>query len=101
MSNVSTLTYRESLYFQKKTRISLEEISLRFCNRRFVFRIEIHCTSGGRRKECDQGWCHLPDSLVVEIFAGHFAHEDHDHLSRHLPWTHQQEGICKHTFSGE
>ena len=48
---------------------------------------------GGRGKKRDQGWCHLPDEPLVEIFARQVVHEDHDHLSLRQSRTHRQEEL--------
>ena len=55
ISNFSTLTYSGSLYLQKKTLISFDKISVRFCSRRLMFRNATHCTSGGEDNSVTRG----------------------------------------------
>lgn len=65
ISTFSTLTYNGSLYLQKKTRISLESNSGRFCSNKLIFRRETHWTSGGEDSSVTSGGAILRTSCLM------------------------------------
>lgn len=65
ISSFSTLTYSGSLYLQKKTRISFDRMSDRFCRRRLIFLRATHWTSGGEDKSVTNGGAILRTSCLI------------------------------------
>ena len=95
MSSFSTLTYGGSLYLQKNTRISLDNVSGRFCSRRLIFRSATHWTSGAdemsvtgisfvcrcRTELKRTKWrSHLFCQVLDQILPLNQLHMDHDDL---------------------
>lgn len=98
ISSFSTLTYGGSLYLQKKTRISFERASGRFCRIRLILRRATHWTSGAEEtsvtvvvedqyaaerrtgRERTEGRGHLAEDALGELLMVDVFEVDHDDL---------------------
>jgi len=80
ISSFSTLTYGGSLYLQKKTRISFDNVSGRFCKSKLMLRRATHWTSGAEEMRVTGVSLFAPTTFRRTQWRRHFSRQVLDQI---------------------